>query len=113
MSGHSAACPFRRASPTTHEREEARSSTRGRDARRRAFPATHEGGKDERSKSFGGNEKRRLHSHIGRQAPEMGRQWSPFWRLGDLSYERIPRRSEPDLCVANQRLVWAGHSALR
>ena len=56
---------------------------------------------------------RRVHSHLRRQAPEVGRQRPALRRLGDLSPEGFARRSEPHLCLADQRLVRADHSALR
>ena len=54
-----------------------------------------------------------VHSHVRRQAPEVGRQRPALWRLGDLPPEGLAGRSEPHLCLANQQLVRADHSALR
>src|SRR5436190_23406025 len=56
--------------------------------------------------------KGRFHSDIGRQAGSLGHQRTSFCGLGALSSEGITRRPEPDLCVANQRLVRTGHSAI-
>src|SRR5579859_7304489 len=68
---------------------------------------------DERCKSFGRHAQRRIYSHVGRQAREVGRQRSALRGLGNVSPQRFVRGSQPDLCVANERLVRPSHSALR
>ena len=68
---------------------------------------------NERSTSIGWHAERRVHPDLGWQAQELESQRAAFRRLGDLSPERIAGGSEPDLRVANQRLVRTNHSALR
>ena len=60
-----------------------------------------------------GTRKGAFHPYLRRQAREMGSQRPAFRRLGNLSHERLARRSQPDLRLANQRLVRPDHSALR
>ena len=61
---------------------------------------------------LGGHTKGCVHPDLGRQARAVGGQWSALCGLGDVPREGLARRPEPDLCVANQRLVWADHPAL-
>src|SRR5258708_5043582 len=67
---------------------------------------------DESSTSASGNTQGRFRPYLGRQARKVGRKWSPLRRLGDVPPEGLAGRSESHLCIADQRLVWANHSAL-
>ena len=69
--------------------------------------------RDERGTSTGRHTQRGVHPGVGRQAPELGRQRPAFRRLGGLPRQRLGRRPQPALCVAVQRLVRAGDSALQ
>ena len=60
-----------------------------------------------------GTKKGALHPHVRRQTEEVERQRPALRRLGDVSPEGLAGRSQPDLRLADQRLVRAGHSALR
>ena len=51
--------------------------------------------------------------HVRRQARKVGCQRPPFRRLGDLSSERLARRSESALCIADEQLVRADHPTIR
>src|SRR5690606_40169213 len=55
----------------------------------------------------------RFHHHVGRQTVIVEHRWTPLRRLGDLSYERVPGRSEPDLRLTVEQLVRAGGAPLR
>ena len=56
---------------------------------------------------------RRVHPDLRRHAPAMGYQRPFLRRLGDLSSQRLARRSESALCLAVQRLVRADDPAQR
>lgn len=53
----------------------------------------------------GGNQKRRVHSGIGRNAQEVGCQRAAFRGLGTISPQRLAGGSQSDLCVAILELV--------
>src|SRR5215831_10714391 len=56
---------------------------------------------------------RGIYSYVGRQAGEVGGERSSLRRLGDLSHEGFACRPEPDLCIANERVVRSDHPAIR
>src|SRR3954451_10006520 len=64
----------------------------------------------ERSSSTGWYAQGRVCDHRGREAERLADQRPPLCGLGDLPPERIAGGPEPDLCVADQRLVRADHS---
>src|SRR5579885_546675 len=68
---------------------------------------------DEQSSSSGRYAKGRIHSYVGWKARQVGSQWAAVCGLGTLSPEGIAGGSESDLCIADERLVWAGDSAFR
>src|SRR5262249_12625941 len=72
-----------------------------------------EGELDERSTVAGRNAEGSVYPYIGWKAQEAGGQRPSLCGLGDLPHERFSHRPEPDLRVADQRLVWSGHPALR
>ena len=67
---------------------------------------------DERSTGAGRHPQGRVRPDVGRQARTVGRQRSPFRRLGDLPREGIARGPESAVCVAVERLVRPDHPAL-
>src|SRR5579872_7134845 len=71
------------------------------------------GEKYEWRSSLSRNTERCFHSFVGREAAKLGSERPALCRLGDVSPERIACRSQSDLCLANQRMVWADHSTLR
>ncbi len=54
-----------------------------------------------------------VHSHVGRPARALASERPALCRLGDVSPQGFARRSKPHLRLADQRLVWADHSAVR
>ena len=72
-----------------------------------------EGVTNELGTTAGWHAQGRVRSHFRRQAAAVERQRPALCRLGDVSPQGFARRSEPHLCLANQRLVRADHSALR
>ena len=68
---------------------------------------------DEQSSSPGRHTQGSLCAHLRWKTRKVGRQRAALRRLGDLSPQGIERGSEPNLRLANQRLVRADHPALR
>src|SRR5262245_13548600 len=54
----------------------------------------------------------RVHSYIRRSAEELVDGGAVLWRVGDLSPQGFAGRSEADLCLAVERLAWAGDAAV-
>src|SRR5215831_9180797 len=66
----------------------------------------------EPSASASGNQEGCICFDIGWEAREVGRERTTLRGLGDVSPEGIAGRCKSDLCIANQRMVRADHSAL-
>src|SRR5437868_4072800 len=81
------------------------------------LPAGHgkeyEGEWNEPSTSIGGYAEGCVCVDVGWQAQKVGGRRAVLCRVGDLSYERLARRSESDLRLAVQQLVRADHSAFK
>src|ERR1019366_10425410 len=67
----------------------------------------------EQCASTGWHPKRRIHPDLGWKPGKMGCQRSPFRGMGTLPSQGLARRSQSNLCVAVQRLGWAGPSPLQ
>src|SRR5438876_462757 len=74
--------------------------------------AVTKGAGHERRTSTGRHAKGSLHSDSGRKARPLECQRPALRGLGDLPHEGIPRRSEPPVRVADQRVVRPSHPAL-
>ena len=59
-----------------------------------------------------GTKQGRVCADVGWEAREVGGEWAALCGVGDLSREGIAGGSEPVVCVAVERMVWADDSAL-
>jgi hypothetical protein len=71
------------------------------------------GAMHEPSAGVGGDEEGRVHFDGGWEARHLGGERAFLRGLGDLSHEGIGGESRSDLCFADERMVWADHSAVR
>ena len=62
----------------------------------------------EPSTHIGGDEKGGVHPEFGWETGGVGNQRAAFCGVGDLSSQRIAGQSGPIVCVAIERVVWAG-----
>src|ERR1700677_793778 len=81
-------------------------------AGRRAGKASREEASHEQGTSAGGDEEGCVCAELRWRAQRLGSERAVFCRMGNVPREGIAGGSEPDLCVAVERVVWAGSAAV-